>query len=189
MAAQIIVTERLILRTWKEEDAAPYAALNADPRVREYFPSILTREQSDAEIGRIRAGYERDGFCMYAAELRATGELIGFIGLQTIGYAIPSVAQPTVETGWRLAHAHWGKGLATEGARAALQYGLDTLKLPEIIAITLPGNVRSRRVMEKIGLKHFPELDFEHPRLPEGHPMRRHVLYAIQNKRANARER
>lgn len=180
MATTILSTQRLILREWRDPDAAPYAALNADPRVREYFPSVLTKDQSDTEMGRIRAGYERDGFCMFAAELISTGEFIGFIGIQTVTYTIPMVAQPTVEIGWRLAHAYWGKGLATEGAAAALRYALDAVKLPEIIAITVPNNVRSRRVMEKIGMKHHPELDFEHPRLPEGHPMRRHVLYAVQ---------
>jgi len=175
----MIETERLILRPWKDEDFLPYAEINADPRVREFFPSILTREQSDDEVRRLQAAYVRDGFTMFAAELVATGEFVGFIGLLTMTFAVPSVVQPAVEIGWRLAHKHWGKGLATEGARASLRYAFESLKLREIVAITVPANIRSRRVMDKIGMKHYPQLDFDHTRLPEGHPMRAHVLYAI----------
>ncbi len=180
IVAPVICTDRLILRPWREEDLLPYAEMNADPRVREYFPSILTREQSDSEARHIQAAYDRDGFTMFAAELSATGEFVGFIGLVTMTFAMPSVAQPAVEIGWRLAHKHWGKGLATEGARSVVRYAFETLKLKEIVAITLPSNLRSRHVMDKIGMKHHPELDFHHPRIPEGHPMRAHVLYAIK---------
>jgi len=155
--------------------------MNADPRVREFFPSVLTREESDAEVRHFQATYDRDGFCMFAAELIATGEFAGMIGLQTMNFAVPSVTQPAVEIGWRLSRMHWGKGLATEGARAAIRYAFATLQLREVVAITVPANLRSRRVMEKIGMKHFPELDFDHPRLPAGHPLRAHVLYALKN--------
>jgi RimJ/RimL family protein N-acetyltransferase len=175
----LITTARLILRPWKSEDFLPYAEMNSDPRVREFFPSLLTREESDAEIRRFQSAYERDGFGLYAAELSATGEFVGFIGLQTISIAVPLVAQPAVEIGWRLSHAHWGKGLATEAARAVIQYAFGTLLLLEIVATTVPANLRSRRVMEKISMKHFPALDFDHPLLPEGHPLQRHVLYAL----------
>jgi RimJ/RimL family protein N-acetyltransferase len=181
----MINTERLILRSWKESDFQPWANLNADPRVREFFPSILTRAQSDAEIRHIQSAFERDGFTMFAAELIATGEFIGFIGMVTMTFAIPGLAQPAVEIGWRLAHEHWGNGLATEGARGVLRYGFETVKLKEIVAITVPANLRSRHVMEKIGMKHIPELDFDHPRIPEGHPLRKHVLYALQNQIAS----
>jgi len=181
MAAAVISTERLILRPWKEEDFLPYAELNADPRVREFYPSLLTREQSDSEIRYFQGTYARDGFCMFAAEQPATGEFAGYIGLQTMNLAIPSVPQPVVEIGWRLASKHWGKGLATEGARATARYAFETLKLKEIVAIAVTANLRSRRVMDKIGMKHYPELDFNHPRLPEGHPLRAHVLYAIKS--------
>lgn len=180
MPAHIITTERLILRPWKDEDFAPFAGMNADPLVREFFPSVLTRKESDVSIRYLRDAYAKDGFCFSAAELIPTGEFIGFIGIGAMNFAVPGVAQPAVEIGWRLARAHWGKGLATEGARGVLRYAFETLKLPEIVAITVPANVRSRRVMEKIGMTHHPELDFDHPRLPEGHPMRRHVLYAIR---------
>ena len=155
--------------------------MNADPRVREFFPSVLTREESDAEVRHFQATYDRDGFCMFAAELIATGEFAGMIGLQTMNFAVPSVTQPAVEIGWRLSRMHWGKGLATEGARAAIRYAFATLQLREVVAITVPANLRSRRVMEKIGMKHLPELDFDHPRLPAGHPLRAHVLYALKN--------
>jgi ribosomal-protein-alanine N-acetyltransferase len=181
MPPHIIATERLILRLWKDEDFTPFGEMNADPQVREFFPSLLTREESDAGIRSLQGTYARDGFCFFPAELIATGEFIGFIGIQTMDFAVPSVAQPAVEIGWRLARAHWGRGLATEGARSVLRYAFEVLKLPEVVAITVPANVRSRRVMEKIGMKHHPELDFGHPRIPEGHPMRRHVLYAIKN--------
>jgi len=181
----LITTERLILRPWKNEDFAPYAEMNADPRVREFFPSILTREQSDAEVRHFQSTYERDGFCMFAAELIATGQFAGFIGLQTMNFVVPLLAQPAVEIAWRLSRVHWGKGLATEGARGAIRYAFVTLRLRELVAITVPTNLRSRRVMDKIGMKHLPELDFDHPRVPVGHAFRAHVLYAFRNNAAS----
>jgi 3-dehydroquinate dehydratase/shikimate dehydrogenase len=177
----MITTERLFLRPWKDEDFQPFAEMNADARVREFFPSILTREQSDAEIRHIQSANDRDGFTFFAAELISTGEFVGFIGMVTMTFAVPSISQPAVEIGWRLAHKHWGKGLATEGAREMIRYGFETIKLKKIVAITVPTNVRSRRVMEKIGMKHIPELDFDHPRIPEGNALRKHVLYSIGN--------
>jgi len=180
----LIKTERLTLRPWKNDDFLPYAEMNADPRVREFFPSVLTREQSDTEVRHFQMTHERDGFCFFAAELIATGELAGFIGLQTMTLVVPRVAQPAVEIGWRLSPLHWGKGLATEGARGVIRYAFATLQLREVVAITVPANLRSRRVMEKIGMRHFPELDFDHPRVPQGHPMRAHVLYALKKEDA-----
>jgi RimJ/RimL family protein N-acetyltransferase len=176
----LITTERLILRPWMSEDFLPYAEMNANPKVREFFPSVLTREQSDAEIRRFQASYERDGFCMFAAELAATGQFTGFIGLQTMNFVVPSVAQPAVEIGWRLSRSHWGKGLATEGARGVIRYAMETLELLEVVAITVPANLRSRRVMEKIGMKHIEGLNFDHPCVPEGHPLRAHLLYVLK---------
>lgn len=181
MPPHIIVTERLILRPWKDEDFAPFAEMNADPRVREFFPSLQTREESDKAARHFQTTCARDGFGLCAAELTATGQFIGFVGLQTMGFAVPSLPQPAIEIGWRLAQAHWGKGLATEGARAVIQHAFESLKLREIVAITVPANIRSRRVMEKIGMRYHPELDFDHPRIAEGHPLRRHVLYAIHS--------
>jgi 3-dehydroquinate dehydratase/shikimate dehydrogenase len=176
----LITTERLILRPWKNEDFLPYAEMNADPRVREFFPSVLTREESDAEVRRIQATYDRDGFCLYAVELIVTGQFVGFVGLQTMDFVVPSVAQPAVEIGWRLAFTHWGKGLATEGARGVIRYAFAMLKLRELVAITVPANLRSRCVMQKIGMKHIQELNFNHPRVPEGHPLRAHLVYALR---------
>lgn len=176
----MIATGRMILRPWKDDDLAPFAALNADPAVREFFPGLLTKDESDASVRRVQSKMEQYGFGMFAAELRATGEFIGFIGLDPMDFAIPGIAQPAVEIGWRLARAYWGKGLATEGARAVVQYAFATLRLEEIVSITVPANVRSRRVMEKIGMTHVPQLDFDHPRIAAGHPLRRHVLYLLR---------
>ena len=177
----LLETERLRLRPWKDEDLLPYAEMNSDPRVREFFPAIHTREMSADEMRHIQSAYERDGYTFFAAELIATGEFIGFIGMVTMTFAVPGVPQPAVEIGWRLAHKFWGKGYATEGARAVLRYAFETVKLKEIVAITVPANVRSRRVMKKLGMQHIPEHDFDHPRIPEGHPLRKHVLYRLLN--------
>jgi RimJ/RimL family protein N-acetyltransferase len=176
----LITTERMILRPWKNEDFLPFAEMNADPRVREFFPSVLTREESDAGVRHFQSTYDRDGFCMFAAELIATGDFIGFIGLQTMNFVVPSVEQPAVEIGWRLSHKHWGKGLATEGARGVIRYAFATQHLREVAAIVVPANLRSRRVMEKIGMQYLHELDFDHPNISRGHPLRPHLLYALK---------
>jgi ribosomal-protein-alanine N-acetyltransferase len=175
----MIQTGRLILRTWREEDLAPFAAMNADPRVREFFPGLLTAAESDAEARRLQQRFQQDGFCFFAAELRTGPTFIGFVGIQTMNFAVPSLPQPAVEIGWRLAPRFWGKGLAVEGARAVLDYAFHQVNLQQVVAITVPANVRSRRVMEKIGMNHVPALDFDHPRLAEGHPLRPHVLYRL----------
>ena len=183
----MLTTDRLTLRNWNDDDLAPFAAMNADPAVREFFPGLLTKEESDASARRAKAAIERDGFGMFAAELRGAAEFIGFIGLSRIDLAIPGIAQPAVEIGWRLARAYWGKGLATEGGRVLARYAFETLRLKEIVAITVPANLRSRRVMEKLGMAHMPALDFDHPRIPTGHPLRRHVLYLLANDAAFTR--
>jgi RimJ/RimL family protein N-acetyltransferase len=169
-----LVTPRLRLRRWRAEDREPFAALNADPEVTEHFVSAQTRQESDASVDRIEVHFDRHGFGFWAAE--HNGVFIGFIGL-----AVPrfeAAFTPCVEIGWRLARPSWGSGLATEGARAALAFGFDTLGLDEIVSFTVPGNVRSRRVMEKLGMIYTE--DFEHPLIPEGHPLRRHVLYRLK---------
>lgn len=177
----MIETERLLLRAWREDDLAPYAQMNADPQVREFFPSLLTREESDAEAGAIQQKCVADGFCFFAAELRESGKFAGFVGMQTMKFALPGVTQPAVEIGWRLARHAWGKGLATEAARAVVDHAFQTLRLPEVVAIVVPANVRSRRVMDKLGMKHREDLAFDHPRIAEGHPLRRHLLYELRN--------
>jgi RimJ/RimL family protein N-acetyltransferase len=166
----MIVTPRLILRSWRDSDREPFARMNADPRVMEFFPATLSPEESAAGLARIEAHRERHGFTLQAAELRATGEFIGFIGL-----SVPSFEAhftPCVEIGWRIAYDYWGRGLATEGASAVLATATG-----EVVSFTSVGNERSRRVMEKLGLTHNPADDFDHPCIPEGHPLRRHVLY------------
>jgi RimJ/RimL family protein N-acetyltransferase len=170
-----LATERLILRAWREEDREPFARMNSDPAVMEFFPALLTREESDALMDRAEAHFAAQGFGPWAAELRGTGEFIGFIGLSIPRFEAHFT--PCVEIGWRLAAAHWGRGLATEGALAVAEYGLGELELKELVSFTSVGNVRSRRVMEKIGMRHDAADDFDHPGLPEGHWLRRHVLF------------
>ena len=141
----------------------------------EFLPAILSRQQSDELADRVEAHFHRHGFTFFAVERRDTGEYIGFAGAA----AVPFEAHftPCVEIGWRLAFEHWGNGFATEAARAILRYCHETLNLSEVVAFTVPANVRSRRVMEKSGMTYDPSEDFDHPNLPEGNPLRRHVLY------------
>ncbi|OGN55311.1 MAG: GNAT family N-acetyltransferase [Chlamydiae bacterium RIFCSPHIGHO2_12_FULL_44_59] len=170
-------TKRLILRPWQESDLEPFAQLNADPRVREYFPGILSREESDASVKLMSNHIEKCGWGFWAASLIETGEFIGMIGLEDVYFKAHFT--PAVEIGWRLAFDYWGKGYATEGAQAALQYGFESLNLNEIVSFTTLENMRSRHVMKKIGMHHDPKDDFDHPKLPEGHPLRRHMLYRL----------
>ncbi len=174
-----IETPRLFLRPWQDADRAPFARMNADPRVMEFFPALLSTEQSNAWIDRSEAYMEQHGLGFLATELRATGEFIGFIGLAVPGFE--AAFTPCVEIGWRLTAEHWGRGLATEGARAILRYGFTTLALREVVAFTATANQRSRRVMEKLGMTYNPADDFDHPKIPAGHPLRRHVLYRLRN--------
>ena len=171
----VIVTDRLLLRKWRVSDREPFARMNADPRVMEFYPACLSREESDATADRIASHFERYGFGLFAAELRENGAFAGYIGLSVPTFETHFT--PCVEIGWRLAAEYWGAGLATEGAVAALEYGFETLKLDEILSFTVPANMRSRRVMDKIGMRYDATGDFDHPKLPEGHPLRRHVLY------------
>jgi RimJ/RimL family protein N-acetyltransferase len=171
-------TERLRLRHWRTEDREPFARMNGSPEVMEFFPGRLTRTESDALVERIEAHSAEHGFAPWAAELRGESTFIGYVGL-----AVPQFEAhftPSVEIGWRLARAYWGLGLATEGARAAVHYAFTALELPEVVSFTTEGNLRSRRVMEKLGMTHDAREDFDHPGLPEGHPLRRHVLYRLR---------
>lgn len=173
-----LLTPRLKLRPWRDSDLAPFAAMNADPRVMEFFPKLLTRGESDARAASIREGFDRHGFGMWALEVVGVADFAGFVGL-----AIPpfeAAFTPCVEIGWRLAREHWGRGYATEGAPAALAFGFGELKLDEVVAFTVPANTRSRRVMERLGMTHSPAEDYDSPMVPEGHPLRRHILYRLQ---------
>jgi RimJ/RimL family protein N-acetyltransferase len=174
----VVTTERLLLRSWLPADREPFAQMNADPRVMEFFPALLSREESDRGVARVEAHFEKHGFGLCAVELRQDHAFIGFIGLQVPSFEASFT--PCVEIGWRLAAAHWGTGLATEGARAMVRYAFETVGLEELVSFTVPVNIRSRRVMEKLGMMRDPTEDFDHPNLPEGHPLRRHVLYRLR---------
>jgi ribosomal-protein-alanine N-acetyltransferase len=181
---ETLTTGRLLLRRWRDSDREPFQALNADPRVMEFMPGTLTARESNDLIARIEQHFARHGFGLYAAELIDQKTFIGFIGLNIPSFEAPFM--PAVEIGWRLAYDSWGRGLATEGARAVLRHAFETLKLPSLVSFTVPQNQRSRRVMEKIGMVHDSSANFDHPRLPEGHALRRHVLYRLH--RENWRE-
>jgi RimJ/RimL family protein N-acetyltransferase len=170
-----IETQRLILRGWRRDDREPFARMNCDPAVMEFFPALLTREESDSLVDRVEVHFAAHGFGVWATELKETGEFIGFTGLWIPRFEAHFT--PCVEIGWRLAAAHWGRGLATEGARAAAEYAFGELRLKALVSFTAEGNMRSRRVMEKIGMTHDAADDFDHPDLPVGHWLRRHVLY------------
>ncbi|MGH9646121.1 MAG: GNAT family N-acetyltransferase [Bryobacteraceae bacterium] len=163
------------LRRWRPEDLEPFAALNADPEVMEHFPSTLSREETAGSMDRLADHFERHGFGFWAVEVPGQTSFAGFIGL-----AVPAFEAsftPCVEIGWRLARPWWGLGLATEGAQAALAYGFKRLGLEEVVAFTVPGNIRSRRVMEKLGMRYSE--DFEHPRIDPSHKLCRHILYRL----------
>jgi ribosomal-protein-alanine N-acetyltransferase len=170
-------TARLRLRRWRDEDRTPFAALNADPAVMEHFPAALSRAESDALVDRIEAGLDERGWGLWAVEVRESGSFIGFAGLNPATFEAPFT--PAVEVGWRLARDHWGNGYATEGARAALGFGFNELRLDEIVSFTTHQNLRSRRVMERLGMHRDPADDFDNPTVPEGSPIRPHVLYRL----------
>lgn len=170
-------TERLLLRQWEDEDFEPFAALNADPETMRYFPAPPTREQSDALAEHARRHIEDEGWGLWAVEVVGGARFIGFVGL-----ARPSFEEhftPAVEVGWRLGRDHWGKGYATEAGRAALGFGFEKLGLEEIVSFTSVLNEPSWHVMERLGMTHDSAGDFEHPRVPSGHPLRPHVLYRL----------
>jgi RimJ/RimL family protein N-acetyltransferase len=174
-------TPRLVLRRWEEVDRAPFAAMNADPVVMHFYVAPYTRQESDEAIDRYLAAFESVGFSFFAATLRETGAFVGTIGLQTLRDDIPNLNHPAIEIGWRLTQASQGQGLATEGARAIVDFAFHQLGLDEVVAITALPNQPSRRVMEKLGMTHRPEFDFNHPRIAAGHPYERHTLYSLRN--------
>ncbi len=178
----MIQTDRLLLREWDARDLDPLAAMNADPEVMEFYFAPLTRAESEAGMERYRTAHARDGFGFLAAERKDTGEFIGIIGMQTMTLAIAGVPQPAVEIGWRLAKAHWGRGFATEGARAVLDYGFRVVRLDRTVAITAAVNARSRRVMEKLGMRYCEGLDFPHPSVPAGNWLNPHVVYVAERR-------
>ncbi|WP_026413735.1 GNAT family N-acetyltransferase [Actinomadura oligospora] len=170
-------SDRLVLRRWREDDRAPFAALNADPEVMKHFPAVMTRAESDAMIDSVDRAIEERGFGFWALEVAATGRFIGITGLSVPRF--DAHFTPTVEVGWRLTRDSWGHGYATEAALRCLDFAFTELDLPEVVAFTTVDNARSRAVMRRIGMTRDPDDDFEHPNLPEGHPVRPHVLYRI----------
>jgi RimJ/RimL family protein N-acetyltransferase len=178
-------TDRLRLRRWRTSDLDPFAALNADPRVMEHFPAPLSRAESDAMVERIEATFDREGLGLWAVEVSDTREFAGFVGLWLPRFEAHFT--PAVEVGWRLAAAHWGRGYATEAAQAAVADGFGRLELPEIVSFTSVGNERSQRVMRRLGMTHDPADDFDHPAMPPGHRLVRHVLYRLSNPRSSDR--
>lgn len=173
--ARTIETERLLLRPWRPADREPFAALNADPVAMELMPKVLTRSESDALAEAIDEGLRARGWGLWAVEVTGGPAFVGFVGLNAPGFE--AAFTPCVEIGWRLDRHVWGRGYAPEAARAVLAVAFDEVGLDEVVSFTSVGNIRSRRVMEKIGLTRDPADDFDHPSLPEGHPLRRHVLY------------
>lgn len=165
--------DRLVLRAWRDSDLGPFAALNADPEVMRWLGGPQPRARSDELAERIRR--EMDAFGLWAVEVPGVSEFIGFVGLQVPGF--DAEFTPCVEVGWRLARAHWGRGYATEAATASLDFAFGELGLDEIVSFTVVGNVRSRRVMERLGMREAGE--FDHPKVPVGHELERHVLYRI----------
>ena len=168
-------TDRLLLRRWRDADRPLFASLNADPRVMEHFPSVLTRGESDALADLIDLHFVRHGYGLWAVEIPGLAPFAGFIGLSIPAFA--AAFTPCVEIGWRLSADCWGRGYATEGAQAVLALAFGELGLEEVVSFTVPANVRSRRVMEKIGMTRDPADDFDHPSARAG--MERHVLYRI----------
>lgn len=178
----MIRTERLLLRTWQEDDREAWAAMNADPEVMEHFPAPLTRAEADASFDRLGGALAERGWGLWAVE--HDGRFLGFTGLSPVGFE--AAFAPAVEVGWRLRRDAWGQGFATEAARAALGYAWDELHLDAVVSLTAVGNTRSRAVMERLGMARDPAEDFDHPRVPEGSPVRRHVLYRLSAPRAGS---
>lgn len=184
-AGKSLRTKRLLLRRWRAADRAPFAALNRDPRVIEFFPGPLSRERSDAMVDQLEQHFEQHGFGEWAVEIPGVAPFIGFVGLAVPGF--DAHFTPGVEIGWRLAHEHWGRGYAVEAASAAFAFGFDHLGLAEIVSFTAVPNLRSQRVMEKLGMRRDPADDFDHPALPPDHWLRRHVLYRLDANQWRAR--
>ena len=168
---------RARLRPWREADREPFAALNADPRVMEFFPDRLSRAESDAMVDGIEKHFTEHGFGLWAIEAPGVAPFIGFAGLSVKRFSAPFT--PCIEVGWRLAFAHWGHGYATEAATLALDHAFGPLALADVVSYTTSANHRSRAVMERLGMKRDPAEDFDHPALSANHPQCRHVLYRL----------
>lgn len=181
----VLTGRRVRLRPWSDDDLVPFAALNADRQAMRFFAAPLSRDESDALAARIRANFAARGFGLWAIDVPALDagsadlEFVGFVGLAFVAFEAPfnDVHAPVLEIGWRLSRAAWGRGYATEGAQLVLDHAFGVLKRAEIVSFTAVSNTPSMRVMERIGLRR--DIEFEHPRLPQAHPLRRHVLYRM----------
>lgn len=176
-----IETPRLLLRTWTTQDLDPYWKLNQDSRVLEFLPGPLSKDEVAVFIDKMEKSFSANRYMLWAVEEKHSGELMGFVGLSSPAWE--AAFTPCVEIGWRLGSAYWEKGYATEGALAVLTYGFDELGLTEIVSFTVPENVRSRRVMEKIGMTREFKGDFSHPKLPLDHRLSKHVLYRLSREK------
>jgi ribosomal-protein-alanine N-acetyltransferase len=174
-------TDRLLLRRWRDSDREPFATMNADPQVMHHFTAPLSREASDDFVDRIEQAFDIWGFGLWAVEVPGVAEFVGFAGLWPVGF--DAHFTPAVEVGWRLSADHWGRGYATEAARSALGFGFDGAGLDEIVSFTVPTNTKSVAVMERLGMTHDPNDDFDHPSLPVRSSLRRHVLYRMRAER------
>lgn len=178
----ILTTDRLLLRTWHAADTPLMAAISSDPLVMEHFPVTQDIVATQAFVNHVNQHYKKFGYALYAVEIKDTQEFIGFVGLNHPPFEIPNFQPkglPIVEIGWRLSSKQWGKGYATEAAKAILHYAFAELNLREIISFTVADNIKSRRVIEKLGLHHSETDDFNHPKLEENSPLKRHALYRI----------
>jgi len=171
-------TDRLHMRRWRTEDHAPFAEMNADPRVMEHFPAPLTAVESDALVDRIEASFDARGYGLWALERRSDGAFLGFTGLLDVDFDAPFA--PAVEVGWRLAHHAWGHGYASEAAGAAVAHAFAVVGADEVVSFTAKRNTRSIAVMERIGMRRDPADDFDHPLIAPGDPLRPHVLYRVR---------
>lgn len=170
-----LATARLWLRRWRDADREPFARMNADPEVMRHFPALLTRAESDPLVDKFETHFETFGYGIWALEIPGVTSFAGFVGLKHVDFDAAFV--PAVEIGWRMRRDFWGQGYATEAAETVLAHAHDELFIDEIVSFTTRDNLRSRAVMERIGMERDETGDFEHPKLPPGHRQRPHVLY------------
>ena len=175
--AERIEAQRTILRAWRDDDLEPWAAMNADPRVMEFFPALYDRDAAYAMAERLRAALARDGYGWWVLEIKGGAAFAGAIALQAVPFA--AAFTPALEIGWRLPYDQWGRGYATEAAGAALTFAFGELGRDEVVAMTAALNLRSQRVMRRLGMTRDARDDFDHPRIAAGSPLRPHVLYRI----------
>ncbi|MBX9770450.1 MAG: GNAT family N-acetyltransferase [Candidatus Obscuribacterales bacterium] len=180
-------TERLFLRHWQESDVEPFCAITSDPEVRRYYPNVLSASETKTLVVRIKAHFEKENFGLWSVELKSTGEFIGYTGLQKP--TIEAHFMPCVEIGWTIAKKHWGNGYAPEAAAKALEDGFTRIGLDEIVSFTTVSNDKSIRVMEKLGMTRNPKDDYSHPLLPQGHPLKPHVLFRLSKSEWLIRQR